>query len=122
MAANFVKKIGNSYNFGVFQADTPIEAEFDKPVKEIRVPLSLDLIAGSQLEPFTYIPEGGSVSFPNIGGYPIKFTFGGTAANNCLVDVVEYGDAANDDYFEVIEPEGRAAQPASRKTTRRKRG
>ena len=49
MAANFIKKIGNSYNFGVFAADTPIEAEFDKPVKEIRVPLALDLLAGSRI-------------------------------------------------------------------------
>ena len=121
MAANFLKKIGNSYNFGVFESDTPIEAEFDKPVKEIRVPLALDLLAGSMPEAFSHIPEAGSVKFPNIGGYPVKFTFGGTATNTCLVDVVEYGDAANDDYFDVIEPEGsRTVKPEAKKTTRKK--
>lgn len=119
MAANFVKKIGNSYNFGVFAADTPIEAEFDKPVKEIRVPLAVDLLAGSVPEAFSSIPEGGTIKFPNIAGYPIKMTLGGTATNNCLVEVVEYGDAANEDYFEVIEPEGRALAQAAKKTRKK---
>lgn len=105
MAANYVKKIGSSYNFGAFEADTPIEAEFDKPVKEIRVPLTLSLLAGSVPEFFTGITEGGSLKFPNIGGYPNKFIFGGEATNPCIVDVIEYGDAANEDYFAPIIPE-----------------
>lgn len=105
MAANYEKKIGASYNFGDFAADTPIEAEFDKPVKEIRVPLTLSLLAGSVPEFFTGITEGESLKFPNIGGYPIKFIFGGEASNPCMVDVIEYGDIANEDYFTPIIPE-----------------
>ena len=102
MAANYSKKVGASYDFGEFAADTPIEAEFDKPVKEIRVPLSISLLAGSTPEAFTQIPECGSLKFPNIGGYPIKFIFGGTTGNECLVDVIEFGDVANADYFDPI--------------------
>ena len=105
MAANYVKKIGASYNFGTFAADTPIEAEFDKPVKELRVPLALGLLAGSLPELFTGINEGGSLKFPNIGGYPNKFIFSGESANDCMVDVIEYGDVANEQYFDVITPE-----------------
>ena len=105
MAANYIKKIGASYNFGQFEADTPIEAEFDKPVKAIRVPLSLSLLAGSVPEAFTGLAEGGSLEFPNIGGYPNKFLFSGETGNSCLVDVIEFGDVSNEDYFAVIEPE-----------------
>lgn len=105
MAANYVKKVGASYNFGTFAAGTPIEAEFDKPVKEIRVPLALGLLAGSLPELFTGINEGGSLKFPNIGGYPSKFVFSGEAANDCTVDVIEYGDVVNENYFDVITPE-----------------
>ena len=105
MAANYEKKIGASYNFGTFEADTPIEAEFDKPVKEIRVPLSLSLLAGSVPDFFTGIAEGGSLKFPNVGGYPVKFMFGGDATNPCIVDVIEFGDVANEAYFDVIAPE-----------------
>lgn len=105
MAANYVKKAGASYNFGTFEADTPIEAEFDAPVKEIRVPLSLGLLAGSLPELFTGIDSGASLKFPNIGGYPNKFIFSGEAANDCMVDVIEYGDVVNEHYFDVITPE-----------------
>ena len=105
MAANYVKKVGASYNFGTFAADTPIEAEFDKPIKELRVPLALGLLAGSLPELFTGINECGSLKFPNIGGYPNKFIFSGEAANDCMVDVIEFGDVANEHYFDIITPE-----------------
>jgi hypothetical protein len=119
MAANYTRKIGNSYCFGTFEADTPIAAEFDKPVKELRVPLALDLLAGSTPAAYSFIPEGGTIRFPNIGGYPVKFLFGGTAANDCLAEVIEYGDAANTDYFKVIEPEGSRTAAAPAKKTKK---
>lgn len=103
--ATFESKSGASYNFGTFEADTPIEAVFDKPVKEIRVPLALDLLAGSVPEKITGIAAGGSLRFPNIAGYPDTFIFSGEAASDCVVDVIEFGDAANAHYFDPVVPE-----------------
>lgn len=105
MAANFVSKHGNAYNFGTFEADTPLDIEFDKPVKELRIPLTLDFLAGSTPEVYDSSSYNGEiVKFPNIGGYPIKFKVGGTADNDCIIAVNEYGDVANEDYFEEVVP------------------
>ena len=106
MAANYLKKVGANYNFGEFvDTSTPIAAEFDKPVKVMRVPLPIGLMAGSTPEAFTWLDQGDSISFPNIAGYPNKFMFQGSNANDpCSIDVVEFGDETNEDYFKVETP------------------
>lgn len=101
MSANYTKKHGNVYDFGDFESDTPKEIEFDKPVKEIRIPLAMAFLAGSTPSVYDSAAYDGDImKFPNIGGYPIKFKVGGTAGNNCTIAVNEYGDAANEHYFD----------------------
>ena len=105
MAANFVSKHGNAYNFGTFAEDTPLDIEFDKPVKELRIPLTLVFLAGSAPSIYDATAfDGEVVKFPNIAGYPIKFKVGGTASNDCIIAVNEYGDAANEHYFDEVVP------------------
>jgi hypothetical protein len=106
MAANYEARYGNSYYFGDFaDASTPIEADFGKPIKEIRIPLALELLTGSTPDKVTDISAGERIKFPNIGGYPGAFIFQGDASAECRIDVIEYGDVINADYFEPDIPE-----------------
>lgn len=106
MAANFVKKSGASYDFGTYaDATTPIAAEFDFPVKRIRVPMDTSILGGSSLlsaSVITWIPACDSMSFPSVAGYPKRIMFGGGAGDPCKVDVEEFGDVANEHYFDIL--------------------
>lgn len=105
MAANYEAKYGNVYYFGDFEEDTPLEIEFDKPVKAIRCPVQFAILGGDPPAPIDGTSfEGEEIKFPNIGGYPIKMTLGGTAGANCMIVVNEFGDAANAHYFDEVVP------------------
>ena len=111
MTVNYLARVGNIYNFGVFVADTPIDAEFDRPVKRLVSGVDLGIawtheVEGSPVtEMIMYYTAGTPIEFTNRGGYPLAVSFMGTADSPCALQVLEYGDDASADYFEAEEPE-----------------
>ena len=108
----FTVKLGMSYLYGsLVPQSTGNKISFDRPVKKLRAPMGIGLDydnEGTDLT-FVWIPEGGTLEFSNQGGYPQEFSI--TCPDNLLdgsklvLDVVEYGDQANEHYFDPVEPE-----------------
>lgn len=126
MAANYKIKLGMTYLYGSLLTPAATHIEFDKPVKKLRAPAGVGLTFDNEGTDtvFDYVEAGKEISFPNNGGYPVALDIippDSFTDDLFPLSVVEYGDAANDDYFEVIEPEGsRTVKPAEKKTTRKK--
>lgn len=102
----FKVKLGMSYLYGSLTPNsTGNKIKFDRPVKKLRAPMGLGFDydnEGTDLT-FDWVAEGGEIEFSNQGGYPQEFSI--TCPDSLLdgsklvLDVVEYGDVANDDYF-----------------------
>ena len=108
MAANFKIKLGTDYLFGSLLASAANPIEFDKPVKRLRAPggvgFAYDKEGTDTL--FDYVTEGNEIEFANKGGYPIKFDImTPNSETEISLGVVEYGDAANEHYFDPETPE-----------------
>ena len=103
---DFTIKLGMSYLYGsLIPESAGNKIKFDRPVKKLRAPMGVGFDydnEGTDLT-FDWVGEGGEIEFSNNGGYPQEFSI--TCPNNLLdgsklvLDVVEYGDAANEDYF-----------------------
>lgn len=110
MAANYAVKVGSSYLFGSLTAGELNHMEFDRPVKKIRTPI--ETMIGAEIDNTGVLIDsmwaGGVLTFPNNAGYPIALD---VVVSDSYGDdyyplvVEEYGDVANEDYFDVIIPE-----------------
>lgn len=109
---DFKIKLGMSYLYASLSpGSTGNKIKFDKPVKKLRAPMGFGFDYDNEGADFTFdwIPDGGELEFPNKGGYPQAFSI--SCPNDLLlgsrlvIDVIEYGDQANEHYFDPEEPE-----------------
>lgn len=110
MAANFKIKLGMSYLFGSLLTPNATHIEFDRPVRKLRAPAGVGFSYDNEGTDtvFDYVEAGKEVEFPNIGGYPKEFDIipPDSFTDELLpLSVTEYGDFANDSYFDKVEPE-----------------
>lgn len=110
MAENFKIKLGTSYLYGSLVGGQLNHMEFDRPVKKLRTPI--ETLLGAEVDNnevmFDQMWAGGVLTFTNKGGYPIGFDV--AISNDYSGDyfplvVEEYGDIANEHYFDPEEPE-----------------
>lgn len=110
MAENFKIKLGTSYLFGSLVGGSLNHMEFDRPVKKIRTPI--ETFIGAEVDNNDIMIDtmwpGGVLTFPNKAGYPkaLDVAISDDYSGDYFPLVVEeYGDVANEDYFDPETPD-----------------
>lgn len=106
LTPNYSAHAGNQYVFSTLAASASADIKFDRPVKRIKFEGSSGFIVldstSTEVGFITDVAE-----FPNNYGYPYQIKVKNPDASNTVaptVQVLEYGDSVNENYFKHISP------------------